>query len=262
MLTDVEVALTAVSAGADIVRRRFGGELRRLDKGHGDFATDVDIAAEEAIVEIIRTERPDDSIHAEESGATGRSGNHRTWLVDPICGTTNYYAGTGPVAVNVALNQNDRPIAGAVADPLVNEIYWTDGRTSVRRHDQVDQALQPSSRSKLIDINMDPPFPNRDWFRPHVLASDETFTQWFEPRVVSSTIALTWVATGQRAAYVTDGGLLGSVHFAAALAICEAAGVVMTNLAGGSIHTGVEGLLAAADQETHQQLTEIVNAVP
>ncbi|WP_406529710.1 hypothetical protein [Streptomyces sp. I8-5] len=45
------------------------------------------------------------------------------------------------------------------------------------------------------------------------------FVERLPPRVVSTTLALTWVAAGKRAAYVTDGGdLAESVHFAADIA--------------------------------------------
>ena len=50
------------------------------------------------------------------------------------------------------------------------------------------------------------------------------FIQRFRPRVVSTTLALAWVAAGKRAGYVTDGGdLTESVHFAAGIALCKAA---------------------------------------
>ncbi|MFD2356134.1 inositol monophosphatase family protein [Nonomuraea ferruginea] len=52
------------------------------------------------------------------------------------------------------------------------------------------------------------------------------------PRVVSTTLAVAWVAAMRRAAYVTDGHLQDSVHFAAGIALCRAAGCVVTDLHG------------------------------
>jgi myo-inositol-1(or 4)-monophosphatase len=65
-----------------------------------------------------------------------------------------------------------------------------------------------------------------------MLAADGEFVATFKPRVVSSSLALGWVATGQRAAYVTDGDVRDSVHFAAGIAICEAAGCAVSDLWG------------------------------
>jgi hypothetical protein len=67
-------------------------------------------------------------------------------------------------------------------------------------------------------------FSNGPAFTAAKLAADSEFAAALRPRVVSTTIALTWVATGQRAAYITDGDMRNSVHFAAGLAICGAAG--------------------------------------
>lgn len=74
---------------------------------------------------------------------------------------------------------------------------------------------------------------------------------------MSSTLAVAWVAAGRRAAYVTDGRVRGSVHLAAGIAVCGAAGCVLTDLAGDPLHTG-RGLIVAADETTHERLLGLV----
>ena len=69
---------------------------------------------------------------------------------------------------------------------------------------------------------------------------------------------MAWVAAGRRAAYVTDGHLRDSVHFAAGIALCRAAGCTVTGLHGQPTHTGAGGLIAAADQRTHALLLDLV----
>ena len=123
-----------------------------------------------------------------------------------------------------------------------------------------DTPLRPTAASNLIDLNFDPPFPNAPRFRAVTLAGDSGFVATFRPRVVSSTIALAWVATGQRAGYVTDGDLRDSVHFAAGLALCEAAGCVVTDLFGQAWGSGPTGLIAAADNQTHAALLALVKS--
>ena len=58
--------------------------------------------------------------------------------------------------------------------------------------------------------------------------------------------------------YLTDGDVRESVHFAAGLAICEAAGCVVTDLRGRAGRDGAAGLIAAADAETHTRLLALV----
>jgi myo-inositol-1(or 4)-monophosphatase len=257
-MTDRDLAIAVADVGAAVVRHRFGTALQRLDKGAGDFATSADIEAEQAMLALLQRQRPADAILGEESGRTGSSSASRVWLLDPLCGTLNYAARMRVAAVNVALRQENRCIAAAVADPFNGEIFWTDGHKAHVRVNAHDTPVVPSSSSRLVDLNFDPPFPNAPAFSAVTLTGDPGFVARFRPRVVSTSMALTWVATGQRAAYVTDGDVRNSVHFAAGLAICEAAGCVVTDLTGREWSSGVNGLLAAADAETHTALLTLI----
>jgi myo-inositol-1(or 4)-monophosphatase len=75
--------------------------------------------------------------------------------------------------------------------------------------------------------------------------------------VVSSSLALTWVASGQRAAYVTDGDVRNTVHFAAGIAICKAAGCSISDLFGDVREDSRAGLLVAADEQIHEELIRL-----
>lgn len=107
---------------------------------------------------------------------------------------------------------------------LPREVFWTDGTAAHVRRDGMNERLAPSAESKLVDVNLDPPFPNKDAFLAARMLADEGFIEQFRPRVVSTTLAAAWVAAGRRAAYVTDGHLRDSVHFSAGIALCQAAG--------------------------------------
>lgn len=252
---DTEVAVAAALAGATAVRTRYGQRLTRIDKGDGDFATDADVAAEEAILDVLRSARPSDAMRGEEGGRRGAADAVREWLVDPLCGTLNYAVGTALVAVNVALR--DGP--AAVADPFGGEVFHTDGETARVRRDGRDTPLAPTASSRLVDVNLDPPFPGAPAFRAVDLLAHPGFGRVFRPRVVSTTLALAWVAAGKRAAYVTDGtALTESVHFAAGIALCRAAGCVVTGVDGAPVGPAGRGLVAAADAETHGQLLSLL----
>ncbi|MEV4751611.1 inositol monophosphatase family protein [Streptosporangium amethystogenes subsp. fukuiense] len=257
-ITDVELSCTAAQAGAAVVRAMFGAPLTRLEKSGGDFATTADVAAEQAVLDVIRAARPGDAVTGEESGSTGPAGAERMWLVDPLCGTLNYAARTMLVAVNVALRLGSDITVAASADPFTDEVFWTDGVRAHIRRGGVDEPLKPSPDSRLVDVNLDPPFPNSPAFRAAALLADPGFAERFRPRVVSTTLAVAWVAAGRRAAYVTDGRLHDSVHFAAGIALCRAAGCVLTGLDGRPPHTGTGGLIVAADQETHTALLDLI----
>ncbi|MFD9903371.1 inositol monophosphatase family protein [Streptomyces sp. NPDC059063] len=257
---DAELAAAAAQAGAAVVRDMYGASLARFEKGGGDFATAADLAAEQAILDVLRAARPDDAVTGEESGRTGADDARRRWLVDPLCGTLNYAVHSMLVAVNVALKAGGDITAAATADPFSGEVFWTDGTQARVRGGDGDQDLAPSSQSRLVDVNLDPPFPNAPDFRAARLLTSPVFAEHFRPRVVSTTLAVAWVAAGRRAAYVTDGHLSDSVHFAAGIALCEAAGCVVTGIQGQPLHTGPGGLIVAADRQTHATLLDIVRS--
>ena len=99
----------AVERGAEIIRRAGLDNTASVPaKGAaGDYVTDVDLAAERAIAEVLATEGGDVGVHGEESGGESLDD---AWIVDPLDGTTNFAHGFWAVGVSVALVR--RGIAG------------------------------------------------------------------------------------------------------------------------------------------------------
>ncbi len=255
-LSDAEVAVAAAVAGAAEVRSRYGGPLVRHAKEGTDFATSADLASEEAIRAVLAEYRPGDAMVGEEAGRTGPSGATREWLVDPLCGTRNFAAQTPLVAVNVALRTAGATVAAASADPMTGEVFWTDGSAAFVRRAGADTPLRPVPTSLLVDVDLDHP----DGGEALRLLGHPAFHREFSPRVSSTTLAMTWLAAGRRAAYVHEGDLRDNVHFAAPIAIAQAAGCVVTGVHGQPLHTGAGGLLAAADAATHARLLELITS--
>jgi myo-inositol-1(or 4)-monophosphatase len=179
--------------------------------------------------------------------------------VDPLCGTLNFAAQTPLFCTNVALQASGQRLVAAVADPLGDKVFWTDGTTAAVRRGGADSALEPSASSRIVDVDVDPP-PDAE-FMPAKLLLDPEFRDTFAPRVSSTSLALAWVAAGRRAAYVANGQLRDSVHFTAGIAVCLAAGCIVTDLRGQPLHTG-PGLIAAADPATHAKLVELISRNP
>ena len=88
-----------------------------------DMVSDADRAAEEAISQLLRAERPDDGMLGEEGlSADGSSG--RRWVVDPLDGTTNYLYRYPAWCVSVALEDaSGDGLVGVVHDPLAGETF-------------------------------------------------------------------------------------------------------------------------------------------
>ena len=95
--------------------------LRVVEKSRNEFVTQVDQAAEDAIIEIIRDHYPDHAILAEESGAAGD--HEYQWIIDPLDGTTNYLHGFPVFSVSIAVARRGEIEHGVVYDPLRQEIF-------------------------------------------------------------------------------------------------------------------------------------------
>ncbi|MFE5291742.1 inositol monophosphatase family protein [Isoptericola sp. NPDC056618] len=259
MTIDSEVAVEAALAGAAVVAGAFRRPVTRHAKVGLDFATDTDVAAERAVRDVLAAARPGDAVVGEELGASGGD-SARRWYVDPLCGTLNFAAGVPSFGVNVALAERrgavEHVLAAAVADPLTGEVVWTDGvRTRVRRAaENPDVDASPTPVTRLVNMDVD------NGRGAPALVADAGLRGAWAVRVASSSLALAWVAAGRHAAYVTGADVDGSVHFLPGVAVCEAAGCVVTDLDGGPVHGG-RGIVAAADAATSEHLLARIRAL-
>jgi myo-inositol-1(or 4)-monophosphatase len=119
---ELGVAVEAARAAGEMLRSRFGQVQRVRYKGAIDLVTEADELAERTVVETIRRHFPDDSVLAEE-GTTGGTDADRCWMIDPLDGTTNFAHGYPFFAVSVGLVVRGQVEAGAVYDPLRDELF-------------------------------------------------------------------------------------------------------------------------------------------
>lgn len=92
-------------------------------KGKNDLVTDADLAAEEAILEVIREAFPQDQIMAEESAEEQVLPEKRTWLIDPIDGTTNFAHGFPVFCVSIAFWEQQQAKVGLVLEVNMDECF-------------------------------------------------------------------------------------------------------------------------------------------
>lgn len=92
-------------------------------KGKNDLVTDADIAAEEAILKVITNAFPNDQIMAEESASEQVLPKARTWIIDPIDGTTNFAHGFPVFCVSIALWERQEAKVGLVLEVSADECF-------------------------------------------------------------------------------------------------------------------------------------------
>jgi myo-inositol-1(or 4)-monophosphatase len=150
-------------AGAIINRAARDVDLLSVTrKRHNDFVTEVDKAAEQAVIEILHRAYPDHAILAEESGATAgqAAGSEYTWIIDPLDGTTNFIHGFPQYAVSIGLKHKGVLVQGVVYDPTKNELFTaTRGRGAYLN----ERRMRVSKRLQLNEALIGTGFPFRDF---------------------------------------------------------------------------------------------------
>ncbi len=157
----LNIAIKAArAAGAIINRASLDIEVLKVStKSPNDFVTEVDQAAEQAIIETLLTAYPGHGILAEESGrAHGAKDSDYVWIIDPLDGTTNFIHGLPVYAVSIALAFRGQVQQAVVYDPSRNDLFYASkGRGAYLN----DKRLRVSKRSRLHEALVGTGFPFR-----------------------------------------------------------------------------------------------------
>ncbi|MES2356020.1 MAG: inositol monophosphatase family protein [Pseudomonadota bacterium] len=161
----LNIAIKAArKAGAIINRASFDvDKLTVQRKQQNDFVSEVDHAAEDAIIGILRDAYPEHGILAEESGAsegTGGGTSEFQWIIDPLDGTTNFLHGLPQYSVSIALTKKGILDQAVVFDPTRNELF-----SASRGHGAYlnDRRIRVSKTRELADALIGTGFPYRDF---------------------------------------------------------------------------------------------------
>jgi myo-inositol-1(or 4)-monophosphatase len=119
------LAIDAAKEAGKILMENFG-KIERVDtKGGWELVSNVDIAAESRIIELIKAQYPDHDILCEES-AGETTGSEYKWIIDPLDGTHNYIYGIHIFGVCIALEYKGEIVLGVINIPYSGEIYWAE----------------------------------------------------------------------------------------------------------------------------------------
>lgn len=252
----LNTAVKAARRAGDIIVRgltRFEG-VEATAKGHNDFVTSIDHAAEAAIIDTLSNAYPSHGFIAEESGVTQGTADI-AWIIDPLDGTTNFMHGFPQFAVSIACQVEGRIEHGVIYDPMRQEIF-----TSSRGNGAYleNRRLRVSGRRTLEGALIGTGFPYRENLHlldPY-LAMFKAVTQKTAGlrRPGAASLDLAYVAAGR-----TDGfweiGLKIWDTAAGTLLIREAGGLVGT-LDGGEYKQG--GNIAAGSPKVFKELLQTI----
>jgi myo-inositol-1(or 4)-monophosphatase len=132
---DLEQCMTSmVREAGDVLKRHFG-RIRTVRQKESPYSVvcEADLAAEACVLARLKSWFPHDNLISEEAGfRQGTSG--RTWILDPLDGTSNFLAGLPWFGVQIALLQGRKPLAAAMYLPAAEALYFAAAGAGVRKN--------------------------------------------------------------------------------------------------------------------------------
>ena len=222
----LNIAVRAARRAGSIINRASlsGGALQVRSKRANDFVTQVDGAAEEAVIDIVRKSYPDHGFIAEESGESTPDAEY-LWIIDPLDGTTNFIHGFPQYAVSIAVQRRGALEHAVVYDPTKNELFTASkGRGAFLN----DRRIRVSKCLKLDDALVGTGFPFKELDRLDLYMKQlRTFMSKSSGvrRAGAAALDMAYVACGRLDAF-WELGLAPWDMAAGALLIQEAGGLV------------------------------------
>ncbi|WP_298830226.1 inositol monophosphatase family protein [uncultured Piscinibacter sp.] len=254
----LNIAIKAArSAGAIINRASLDLDLLKINtKGPNDFVSEVDQAAEQAIIETVLGAYPGHGILAEESGRThGARDSDYVWIIDPLDGTTNFLHGFPVYAVSIALAFRGQVQQAVVYDPTRNDMFYASkGRGAYLN----DKRLRASKRTRLSDSLIGTGFPFRkgDNFKRYVQMFEEVMQHCAGlRRPGAAALDLCYVAAGYYDGFFETG--LNPWDIAAGSLIITEAGGLIGNFTGEADYL-YQREVVAGNPKVYAQLVQIL----
>lgn len=259
-MSDLDLALEATARASTIIRHYFATDVDAEMKGAVDPVTAADRDAEQAIIGLLTSECPDDSILGEESGEGGsRPDAARRWYIDPLDGTVNFANRIPHCSVSVALYDDGRPVVGVIRDVFRDETFaaTADGPATLD-----DRKIRVRTNTELGDAVVVTGFPydrrERADEYAKVIATVLGRVRGLR-RLGSAALDFAWVAAGRFDGYWEYG--LGPWDAAAGRLIVESAGGRVSSIGGPLVlEPGVTSVVAA-NPALHAQLVDLLRPV-
>jgi 3'(2'), 5'-bisphosphate nucleotidase len=262
---ELRAALEAARVAGELIARAYETFVPIPD-ARADITTEVDRAAQEAILRSLQAVFPDDAYCAEEKTPAlegHASTGPRLWIIDPIDGTRGFAMKNGEFSVMIAFARDGELEVGVVLEPILQRVTfatrtggcWVNDKGDTRRcavttTTDLAQATLTQSHSKRGAPPTEP-------------------VRLLQPRRVLETysagVKLALVARGEADLYANTYPNFSDWDIAAGhLLVTEAAGIV-TGLRGQTLHYGRPGAaqrfgLLAGNAELHAKAIAMLTA--
>ena len=126
-------ALQMATEAAAIARAQYGASVARR-KEDGSLVTRTDEQIDRLISQRVAEQYPGDAVLSEEQATWFDPAIERTWVIDPIDGTTNFARGIPTWGISIAVVEALRPVVAVLAFPMVDELFVATRGGGARRN--------------------------------------------------------------------------------------------------------------------------------
>ncbi len=255
----LNTAIEAARKAGDIIIRG-SSQIDRIkveSKARNEFVTQIDQAAEAAIIELVQQRYPDHAFLGEESGMSGKEGADHLWIIDPLDGTTNFIHGFPQYCVSIGLKIKGRLAIGVVYDPNRQELF-TASRGSGATLD--GRRIRVSGRRDLDGALIGTDFPyrsNDEWLETNLNIYRDVMTKAAGVRRPgSAALDLCYLAAGRLDALWMFG--LKPWDIAAGVLILRESGGIVSSISDDGDYME-SGNLLAGSPKVHSELKSLID---
>ncbi|WDE04169.1 inositol-1-monophosphatase [Thalassomonas viridans] len=253
----LNIAVRASRAGGKVISRAFEqhDKVEVELKGTNDVVTNVDVAAEQAIIETIRKSYPKHTIISEEGGVLKGEDDDYQWIIDPLDGTANFVKGIPHFAVSIALRVKCKLDQAVVFDPIRGDLFTASRGKGAQLNGFRIRVKQPKELTGAI-LATGFPFKKKQHIDAYFNILKTLFVKTSDMRRAgSAALDLAYVASGK-----VDGffeiGLKPWDTAAGELLVIEAGGLV-TDFTGGHNHMQSGNIVASSTRLLKEILKDI-----
>jgi len=121
---DLDLLARAVREAGAIAKAAFGTKPKTWEKSKGNPVTEIDLAVNVRLRELLHGARGDYGWLSEESAdEPERLTKQRVFVIDPIDGTLAFIKGKPEFTVCAAVVDAGRPVAAAIFNPMTDELF-------------------------------------------------------------------------------------------------------------------------------------------
>lgn len=241
----VNTALTAARKAADVIMRGYQRpDLLKISKKQTkDFVTNIDKAAEHAIIDTLRTAYPNHGFLGEESGLSKTASDEYVWIIDPIDGTNNFIHGISHFSISIALQYRNKIEHGLIYDPVRDDLFTASRGEGAQKN---NRRIRVSQRYDFEDclIGTGTNFRETKYNDVYYAALKEIALACLSVRSCgSAALDLAYIASGQLDGYFKLGLSLWDV--AAGVLLVKEAGGLISDFHGGENYLKTGNIITA-----------------